>query len=72
MKLSELTQRTPPLPLNLELENGQVLVIEQWLRVLPEQRYVGKGQWQGRTVLAKLLIGHKAARQYQRELLGAQ
>lgn len=72
MKLSELTQRTPPLPLNLELENGQVLVIEQWLRVLPEQRYVGKGQWQGRTVLAKLLIGHKAARQYQRELVGAQ
>ena len=46
MKLSELTQRTPPLPLNLELENGQVIVIEQWLRVLPEQRYVGKGAHQ--------------------------
>src|SRR5690554_593202 len=72
MKLHELTGRAPLLPLSLELENGQTLVIEQWLRVLPEQRYVGKAQWQGRTVLAKVLIGNKASRQYQRELAGAQ
>lgn len=72
MKLHELTRRTPQLPLSLKLENGQSLVVEQWLRVLPEQRYVGKAQWQGRTVLAKLLIGNKASRQYQRELAGAQ
>ena len=72
MKLSQLTGRTPQLPLSLELENGQALVIEQWLRVLPEQRYVGKAQWQGRTVLVKILVGSKAARQYQRECNGAQ
>ena len=72
MKLSQLTGRMPQLPLSLELENGQTLVIEQWLRVLPEQRYVGRAQWQGRTVLVKILVGSKAARQYQREFDGAQ
>ena len=72
MKVSQLSGRAPQLPLTLVLEGGQPLVIEQWLRVLPEQRYVGRAQWQGRTVLAKLLIGSKASRQYQRELIGAQ
>lgn len=72
MKLSGLTGRAPQLPLNLELDNGQSLLVEQWLRVLPEQRYVGKAQWQGRSVLVKILVGSKAARQYQRELTGAQ
>lgn len=72
MQLSQLTGRAPQLPLSLELENGQTLVIEQWLRVLPEQRYVAKAQWQGRNVLVKILVGSKAARQYQREFDGAQ
>lgn len=72
MKLSGLSGRAPQLPLTLALDNGQSLVIEQWLRVLPEQRYVGKGQWQGRSVLVKVLLGSKAARQFQRELVGAE
>ena len=72
MKLNELSGRTPALPLTLELDNDQLLVVEQWLRVLPEQRYVGKAQWQGRSVLVKVLLGSKASRQYQRELTGAQ
>lgn len=72
MKLSALKGRAPQLPLNLELENGQSLVIEQWLRVLPEQRYVGKAQWQGRSVLAKLFVGHKGVRHQQKEVIGAQ
>ena len=72
MKLNQLTGRAPQLPLSLELDNGQVLVVEQWLRILPEQRYVAKAQWQGRNVLAKILLGNKAARQYQREFSGAQ
>lgn len=72
MKLNQLSGRAPALPLNLVLENGQTLIVEQWLRVLPEQRYVGKAQWQGRSVLVKVLLGNKAARQYQRELSGAQ
>lgn len=72
MKLNQLSGRTPALPVSLMLENGQTLVVEQWLRVLPEQRYVGKAQWQGRSVLVKILLGSKAARQYQREQSGAQ
>ena len=39
-------------------------------RVLPGQRYVGAGIWRGRPVLAKLLVGSKAARHFQRELAG--
>ena len=72
MKLSQLSGRAPQLPLTLVLENGQSIEVEQWLRVLPEQRYVGKAQWQGRSVLVKILVGNKAARQYQREFAGAQ
>lgn len=72
MKLSQLSGRAPQLPLTLALENGQSIEVEQWLRVLPEQRYVGKAQWQGRNVLVKIFVGSKAARQYQREFTGAQ
>jgi len=63
--------REPPLPLSIELEDGQSLRIEQWLRVLPAQRYVGKALWQGKTVLAKLFVGRKFTRHYQTELYGA-
>ncbi|SRR5690554_1230211 len=72
MKINELAGRTPQLPLDVELANGQTLVVEQWLRVLPGQRYVARALWQGRTVFVKLLLGSKASRQYQRELAGAQ
>lgn len=72
MQLTELSGRAPQLPLTLELENRQSLVVEQWLRVLPGQRYVGKAQWQGRSVLAKILVGSKATRQFTREQAGAQ
>ncbi|MCK9535737.1 MAG: serine/threonine protein kinase [Pseudomonas sp.] len=72
MKLKQLSGRTPQLPLRLTLDNAQTLVIEQWLRVLPGQRYVGKAHWQGRSVLVKIFVGSKAARQFQRELVGAQ
>src|SRR5690554_1297825 len=72
MKLSQLTGRAPQLPLTLTLDNGQSVLVQQWLRVLPEQRYVARAQWQGCDVLGKLLVGPKAARQYQRELSGAQ
>jgi tRNA A-37 threonylcarbamoyl transferase component Bud32 len=62
--------RSPALPLDLQLPTGE-LQLQQWLRVLPEQRYVACAQWQGRRVLAKLLVGNKAARHFQRELDGA-
>jgi len=75
MRLSELQKagRTPGLPLSLELADAagpaqlQLLTL---LRVLPGQRYVGAGVWRGRTVLAKLMVGSKAARNFERELTG--
>ncbi|RBJ81527.1 serine/threonine protein kinase [Pseudomonas sp. MWU12-2534b] len=75
MRLSELKNsgRSPVLPLSLELADAagpaqlQLLTL---LRVLPGQRYVGAGVWRGRPVLAKLLVGSKAARHFQRELNG--
>ena len=75
MRLSELKNagRTPQLPLSLELADAAgpaQLQLLSLLRVLPGQRYVGAGVWRGRPVLAKLLVGRKAARHFQRELDG--
>ncbi len=75
MRLSELTQagRAPALPLNIQLADAAgpaELQLFTLLRVLPGQRYVGAGVWRGRTVLAKLLVGGKAPRHFQRELNG--
>ncbi|WP_085656827.1 lipopolysaccharide kinase InaA family protein [Pseudomonas sp. B11(2017)] len=75
MQLSELKDagRTPPLPLTVSLADAAGpadLQLLSLLRVLPGQRYVGAGVWRGRPVLAKLLVGGKAARHFQRELDG--
>ncbi|MDR0673147.1 MAG: hypothetical protein LBF93_05730 [Zoogloeaceae bacterium] len=64
------------LPQAFSLDSAGVLRMESWLRVLPGRRYVGRGIWQdatgaGRQVLAKLLVGKKAARQFAREKNGA-
>ena len=73
MRLSELAEagRSPELPLTLQVD-GEPLILERLLRVLPGQRYVGMARWRGRQVLAKLLVGGKAQRHFQRELEGAQ
>ena len=76
MKLHELGRagRAPELPLSIELADAAgpaSLRLDSLLRVLPGQRYVGGGSWRGRQVLAKLLVGGKAARHFQRELSGA-
>jgi len=73
MKLSALVVagRAPVLPMRLELPGSGVLELDAWMRVLPGQRYVGRAQWNGRVVLAKLLVGPKASRHYQRERDGA-
>lgn len=72
MTLAELVQagRSPALPLTVALPTGE-LVLRQWLRVLPGQRYVARAEWQGREVLAKLLVGAKAERHFAREKTGA-
>ncbi len=75
MRLSELKKagRSPSLPLTLDLADaagpGQLQLLSL-LRVLPGERYVGAAVWRGRAVLAKLLVGAKAARHFQRELNG--
>ncbi len=73
MTLAELARagRTPSLPLDVELAAGQQLRLHSLLRVLPGQRYVGRAEWQGRPVLAKLLVGAKAERHFARESAGA-
>ncbi|MBM7061181.1 serine/threonine protein kinase [Pseudomonas sp. UL073] len=76
MKLAELSHagRQPPLPLHIELADAAgpaELRLERLLRVLPGKRYVGVGEWRGRKVLAKLLVGRRAARHFLRELSGA-
>ncbi len=76
MRLGDLSGagRAPALPLVLDLADGAgpaSLRLERWLRVLPGQRYVGVGDWRGRRVLAKLLVGARAARHFQRERDGA-
>ncbi len=75
MQLSELAAvgRAPQLPLTVTLADAAGsadLQLLSLLRVLPGQRYVGAGVWRGRPVLAKLLVGAKAARHFQRELEG--
>ena len=74
MKLSDLAGagRRPACPMHVELPDGEILEVEHWLRVLPGQRYVGQARWNGRTVLAKLLVGGSAQRHQQRELYGVQ
>ncbi|HBX57099.1 lipopolysaccharide kinase InaA family protein [Pseudomonas sp. UBA2684] len=73
MRLSDVRQagRTPTLPMQVTGLAGDTLQVQRLLRVLPGQRYVGVAQWQGRRVLAKLLVGAKAERHFAREVAGA-
>lgn len=76
MSLASLAQagRTTALPLAVGVTGADGLTglsVQRWLRVLPGQRYVGAAEWSGRPVLAKLLVGSKAARHFQRERDGA-
>jgi hypothetical protein len=76
MTLASLSQagRSPALPLTIELADAvgaTVLTLRRLLRVLPGQRYVAQAEWRGRPVLAKLLVGDKATRHFQRERDGA-
>ena len=69
MNLAGLSQagRAPELPLTIELADAAgsaELTLQRLLRVLPGQRYVAQAEWRGRPVLAKLLVGDKAARHF--------
>lgn len=73
MKLSGLAHagREPVLPLKVDLGEAGALHVEHWLRVLPGQRYVCRANWNGRLVLAKLMVGSKAEKNFARERVGA-
>lgn len=73
MNLAQLRSagRTPALPTTIALGADELRVV-QWLRVLPGQRYVARAQWRGAQVLAKLMVGARARRHFDRELSGAQ
>ena len=59
------------LPVELRLANFDTLHCTQMLRLLPGKRAVMKAQWQGRTVLVKLLLNTASgARNAQREIAG--
>ena len=64
--------RTPPETVEVALGQSETLHIDGWLRILPGKRLVGRGQWQGRQVLAKLFIANGAERHWQRESVGIQ
>lgn len=62
-----------PLPrIEIALDDGHLLTIERWLRILPGKRLTGAGRWLGRPVLAKLFIAARGAeRHWERERQGA-
>lgn len=64
--------RTPPADISLPLADDATLIVRQWLRILPGKRLVGRGEWQGRPVLAKLFIAAGAERHWQREKHGVE
>ena len=63
-----------PLPqISIALDDGRVLSVGHWHRILPGKRLTGSGEWQGRKVLAKLFIATGGGeRHWQRECRGAE
>lgn len=64
--------RRPGIPLQVELPAEGALNVVRWLRILPGHRYVARAEWNGRPVLAKLMVGGKARRNHLAERSGAQ
>ena len=62
--------RVPPTPFRVDLGSDGTLVVQHLLRVLPGKRVVGRGEWNGRSVLAKLFIAAGSARHWAKEKSG--
>ncbi|MFN3580739.1 MAG: lipopolysaccharide kinase InaA family protein, partial [Pseudomonas sp.] len=62
--------RKPPVDIQVPLAGGRVLQMQQWLRILPGKRLVGRALLDGEAVLVKLFISRAAQRHWQRERLG--
>ena len=63
-----------PLPqIGIALEDGSLVAVKAWQRILPGKRLTGNGEWRGRKVLAKLFIAERGSeRHWQRECSGAE
>ena len=73
MKLIDLVQvgRSPNTALKLELLGTQEeIVVQRWLRVLPNKRYVGVALWRDQQVLIKAFVGRSAKRYFMRDREG--
>ena len=64
--------RTPPVPTTLQLSDGEKLTIKQWLRILPDKRYVAHALKDGQPVLAKFFVGPRNNSKLTRERQGIQ
>jgi tRNA A-37 threonylcarbamoyl transferase component Bud32 len=62
--------RLVPTPFRVLLGDGSTLVVRRLLRVLPGKRLVGDAEVDGHRVLAKLFIGQRGERHWQREQAG--
>lgn len=58
--------RAPPVSSRITFDNGQLLTIERWLRILPGKRLTGLGEWCGRKVIAKLFIAARGSERHWR------
>ncbi|MEY1662309.1 lipopolysaccharide kinase InaA family protein [Isoalcanivorax beigongshangi] len=67
-----LAGRVPALPYVMELADGSQLELLEWLRVLPDKRYVARARWRDQQVLAKVFVGPSAERHCRREQRGIQ
>ncbi|WP_439136346.1 lipopolysaccharide kinase InaA family protein [Pseudomaricurvus sp.] len=63
--------RQPPEPYRASWVDVEgALEVQQWLRILPGKRYVGRAVWQGQEVLVKLFVGARAGRKATAEVEG--
>ena len=62
--------RVPTTPFQVGLGGDGTLVMQYLLRVLPGKRVVGRGEWNGRSVLAKLFVAAGSARHWAQEKSG--
>ncbi len=62
--------RAPCLPLQVTMQEGGPLVLENLLRLVPGKRLVAAGRWQGQPALVKLFIAGAHRRHGERERAG--
>lgn len=70
--LVQISRQTEAGPFELLLDNGTRLGVQEVVRRVPGQRLVGRGEWQGQVVFAKIFIGPRAAYHVFRDAAGVE